>query len=501
MTARRTDVPARARRFVELAVATALALTVAPAVEAQTPAGRDTDSIDITGRQNLTLGSGARAYGMGGAFLARADDATAASWNPAGLSYLRLPELTLVGVHNSFDTQRPTTGPTTDLSAQENDSFVGGAIDFAAFTWPVAIREVSGAVQISYQRAISFDGRRRIDVYGPKKIGTGEDGNSIYDPTQTELRQHTDGSSDGGFDVVAFGTGLRLSRHVRVGVTVNRWLNGYDQTLNRTLLAEPGRRPVREFSLDFRPRAWSFNFGVMVSPIEAVSLAAVYKTAPHAGVRLDKARRDTWGDVGTVEEVTTNEFSNPDATLDLPSSYGFGLSWRPRDTLTVSADFTRTRWSDSTIDGYFDLAVTQRDDDGVPAAKPAATIRSAILYPTLRDPEAIVRQQTDSQQVRVGVEYVFLTGRLKVPLRVGYFSDRQIIPNPDGDIPRFDGITAGIGLALGSMLFDVAYVYEFGEYSVSGGTSDTGVALPDTRYSLRTDRVYASLIYRFSGRP
>ena len=67
------------------------------------------DAIDIPGQQNLTLGSGARAFGMGGAFLARADDATAASWNPAGLSYLRAPELSLVGVHNSFTTVENST--------------------------------------------------------------------------------------------------------------------------------------------------------------------------------------------------------------------------------------------------------------------------------------------------------------------------------------------------------------------------------------------------------
>ena len=134
----------------------------APARRGPSAPGRDTDSIDITGRQNLTLGSGARAYGMGGAFLARADDATAASWNPAGLSYLRQPELTLVGVHNSFKTQRPNAD---DLTVQENDNFVGGAIDFAALTWPITIGEVGGSVQVSYQRAISFDGRRRIDVY------------------------------------------------------------------------------------------------------------------------------------------------------------------------------------------------------------------------------------------------------------------------------------------------------------------------------------------------
>jgi hypothetical protein len=41
-------------------------------------------------------GSGARAAGMGNAFIAVSDDGTAASWNPAGLSQLRKPELSLV---------------------------------------------------------------------------------------------------------------------------------------------------------------------------------------------------------------------------------------------------------------------------------------------------------------------------------------------------------------------------------------------------------------------
>ena len=40
-------------------------------------------------------GSGARAAGMGNAFIAVSDDGTAASWNPAGLSQLRKPELSL----------------------------------------------------------------------------------------------------------------------------------------------------------------------------------------------------------------------------------------------------------------------------------------------------------------------------------------------------------------------------------------------------------------------
>jgi long-subunit fatty acid transport protein len=491
------EVPARASRAGTLAAAVAVMAVGAGGAAAQTPPGRDTDSIDITGRQNLTLGSGARAFGMGGAFLARADDATAASWNPAGLSYLRQPELTLVGVHNSFDTQRPNA---EDLTIQENDSFAGAAIDFAAFTWPLPLGDLGGAVQVSYQRAISFDGRRHIDVYGPK--ATSGEASTPAAPNQTELKQHTDGTSDGGIDVVAFGTGLSLSRRVRAGVTVNRWTNGYDQALTRNLLAGTGgRRPVREFDLYFRPKGWSFNLGLMVSPIEQLNVAAVYKTAPGTSLRLDKGRRDTWAPAGTLEEVTTNAFSNRDAHLDLPSSWGVGLSWRPRDTLTLSGDFTRTRWSQSTITGYFDLPATAQSTAGNPAPKPPPFIRPTLQYPTLHDPADAGLGQRDAQQLRLGLEYVFLTSHVKVPLRIGYFSDWQITPNPQGDVPRFNGITAGIGISLGSMLLDVAYVYEFGEYYVTAESLGESATAPQVRYALTTNRVFASMIYRFSRRP
>ena len=51
--------------------------------------------IEISSSLN-PVGSGARATGMGGAFIAVADDATAASWNPAGLVQLEKPEFSLV---------------------------------------------------------------------------------------------------------------------------------------------------------------------------------------------------------------------------------------------------------------------------------------------------------------------------------------------------------------------------------------------------------------------
>jgi long-subunit fatty acid transport protein len=468
-----------------------LALAITGPAAGQTSTERDTDRIDITGRQNLTLGSGARAYGMGGAFLARADDATAASWNPAGLSYLRLPEVSLVGVSNSFDTERGV----------DFDRFAGRAIDFAAFTWPLSLGEVGGAVQVSYQRAISFDGRRSIQTTALDSTGN--------------LTKFTDEAvSDGGFDVVAFGSGLRLSRRVRAGFTVNRWLNGYTQTLTRTYESFK-LRPKREYDLDFRPRGWSFNLGVMVSPIEQVNVAVVYKTPFTADVRLDKARRDYWVEDGTLREVTRNAFASEAVRLEFPSSFGFGVSWRPLDTLTLSADFTRTTWSEARIVDYFDLAATGPTVGGIPAVPPPPNIYPELQYPTLgavpdpdnpEDPARLLGQQ-DAEQIRVGVEWVLIKGGLKIPLRAGYFNDRQITPNPTGDIPRFNGFTVGTGLILGSMLLDFAYVHEFGEYSVTadaaaGGEFDapTAIAQSPVRNALTTNRFFASIIYRFSGR-
>src|SRR6266436_8181881 len=110
------------------------------------------DKIDLTGRTSLTLGSGARAFGMGGAFLARADDATAASWNPAGLSYLRVPEVSLAGTSTLYKTE---TGTEPDLNT---DRFEGRSVDFAALTWPVRFHGLSGAIQASFQRAVPFGG-------------------------------------------------------------------------------------------------------------------------------------------------------------------------------------------------------------------------------------------------------------------------------------------------------------------------------------------------------
>ena len=174
------------------------------------------DRIDLTGRTSLTLGSGARAFGMGGAFLARADDATAASWNPAGLSYLRVPEVSLAGTSTLYKTE---TGTEPDLNT---DRFEGRSVDFAALTWPLRFHGLSGAIQASFQRAVPFGGS--LTTVRPRAPG--------QEPVLST------GEASGGLDVFAFGTGWRVTRTLRTGITVNRWFNGYTQSLERTAAAD-----------------------------------------------------------------------------------------------------------------------------------------------------------------------------------------------------------------------------------------------------------------------
>jgi long-subunit fatty acid transport protein len=403
------------------------------------------DEVDFEGFTSLALGSGARAFGMGGAFLARADDATAASWNPAGLSYLRRPEFSMVGARNSFS--RGAVG------AEPNDTFVGHTPDFLALTYPLS----SGSIQISYQRVFSFVGDRIIQRGNTRFLTEGE----------------------GGFDVVALGSGWRLGRSFRVGATVNRWANGYSQRRERSTVTDLGEtvRGSTEQDIDYDiDSGINFNLGVMWTPVESLNVGAVGKTPFTAILDLRRFRRDTPST--EAEIVTTNAAERSDVLIDFPGAVGFGVSWRPLSPLTISADYTRTFWSEGRIRNFFRLDATPQSGE-----QPPPTEFRELPYPTLDDPD-----QTDTQQFRLGVEYVVLAGGLRIPIRGGVFTDRQYFRAGDGDPPRFWGFTAGTGLSFGPFMLDFAYLWERGEFV----TADESAERVATRFS----RAFVSLIYR-----
>jgi long-subunit fatty acid transport protein len=406
----------------------------APSAAAQIDA--PPDEIDFEGFTSLSLGSGARAFGMGGAFLARADDATAASWNPAGLSYLRRPELSLVGARTGFE--RGAFGQEPD------DTFHGYTPDFVAVTYPLQ----SGSIQLSYQRVFSFRGTREI--------------------VRPDRTFHTEGS--GGFDVLAIGSGWRVGRTLRLGGTVNGWFNGYSQ---RRLRRTSGTEAELDIDYDLESGI-NFNLGAIWTPTESLNVGLVGKTPFTAILGLRRFRRDTrFENSGTT--VTENRAERSDVLLDLPGAVGVGLSWRPTSPLTFSADYTRTFWSQGRIRNFFILNQ---------APSPPLDYRE-LPYPTIEDPD-----QTDTEQIRLGLEAVAIAGRVRVPIRAGLFWDRQYFRAESatgGPPPRFEGFTLGTGVSVGSVLLDVAYVRERGHF-----LSAEEQILVSTRFS----RVFASIIYR-----
>lgn len=407
------------------------------------------DEIDFGGRINVTQGSGARAFGMGGAFLARADDATAASWNPAGLSYLRRAEFSLVGGRNAVDNRIP------GLNGQL-DRFVGYSPDFLSVAAPTRIGSTTGAVQLSFQRVFSFAGRRDVTRGDPDPIPV----------IGTRGR--------GGFDVLALGTGVQIARPLRLGLTVNRWMNGYHQVRDR-----PGLRPLRE-ELDFRLRGWNANLGLLWSPWESLNIGLAMRTPFTGKVRLFRQRQDSTSLPIRPDNTTTNEHEEENVRLDIPGSVGAGVSWRIRSPLTVSLDYTRTAWSKGRIFDYFRVPRSPSNDE-----MPGPDKFDDLPYPTLNDSE-----QKDTDQIRAGAEYVFLIGQVRLPVRAGYFTDRQYFRAESGQAPRFNGVTFGTGIGAGSVLFDVAYLYESGTF-VERGSS--------VRTSTDFRRFFVSVIYRRGG--
>ena len=402
----------------------------------------DQDELDLTSQSNIVLGVGARALGMGGAFLARADDATAASWNPAGLSYLRRPEVSIVGNHLSADSS-------LGLDATHGSA---STLDFLAVTYPLSRGGSAGSAQVSYQRAIPFDSHR---------VTTTPDVMRTYDST-------------GGFDVLALGLGWKVARTVRVGGTLNRWINGYEQAFERT----PRRRVNRLDNFDLK--AWNVNLGVIWSPLPELNLGVVGKTPFTADVVLDRYRKDTVSQEDGLPDVTTeNAYVSSDVRLEFPGAWGVGASWRPRSTLTAAADYTRTYWSKARIRNYFTLL----------PLPPGGTPGPTNTFDSLVWPNVDADSQADSIQIRLGIEYVLIRSRVKVPLRAGYVNDQQYTRDFTGDAPHFNALTAGTGLIVGSTLFDVAYQYQWGSYTAVGGVP----------LSANTHRLYASVIYRWGG--
>jgi len=256
---------------------------------------------------NIT-GAGARAAGMGGAFIGVADDATAIVWNPAGLTQLYRSEVSLVARYIADNYKYESTNYPKSVDNQAH--FI---VNFASAAYPFMNGRLVAA--IAYQK--------QLDWY-----------------RGWESEEDEDESATGGANTITPGIAFRILPVLSIGFSANIWIGNSDKKThsNYYIEYEPVDRTI-SFS------GFNMAFGLMVdfnnlqNPIP-LKLGMMMRTPFDLGVEVD----------ADYENNPSLHYKN---TVDMPIMMGFGTSIRLGDNLTVSADYEIRAYGNSKI--YYEL--------------------------------------------------------------------------------------------------------------------------------------------------
>lgn len=197
----------------------------------------------------LPTGSGARSLGMAGAFTALADDATAASWNPAGLVQLERPEASIV---YRFTTTRTDNQSDTDDFVTGSDRANEDGLNYFSLAYPFHIGAIGRNAVVALNRQEAYDFSQRFHA-GASQLNPGR--LSLNSSERFKATQ-VDEVRDEVFDVT-------VTSHLTTQVD-----SGLNQTLESRLLSE------LEFEQEGAISALTPAFAIEVTP--TLSLGAAF---------------------------------------------------------------------------------------------------------------------------------------------------------------------------------------------------------------------------------
>ena len=395
------------------------------------------------------VGAGARAVGKAIAFIAVADDATAASHNPGGLGQLARPEASIVGSYFVRYESQDVFRPETVLDDQTLDS---SDLNYLSVAYPFRFLQRNVFVGVNFQRL--FDLQSATDVA------------SRF--TNIDGIQRVSSRQNGSLFTISPAVAVQVVPDFYVGAAFNIWPrlfgNGWSQDVSvrgdgrvvsgNRIVPFTSQGQIHE---EFDFKAFNVTTGFLWRISSLVSLGGVLRTPFRAQLRhshtssltvtlLDGSAPVTAGPVRFTENLD----------MDFPISYGLGVAVRPSDNLTISLDVSRIHWSD------FRLETANRTDtliveNGAPSGKGRAVLSGA---------------SDDATTVRLGAEYLwnFEEKNFAFPLRAGFFYD----PEPGMGRPdNFFGFSLGSGITFPKFSFDIAYTFRTG--TVRSEATDTSV--------------------------
>ena len=399
---------------------------------------------------------------MGGAFVAVADDATAALANPAGLTQLPATE---VSVEARF---RNALAPFV-FGGRVSGSPTGNGID--TISTPVfdeASEWVNGlsfasVVFAGPQRSWAIAGYRHETLKFRSAFETqGAFQASATTPGGTSRFFPIDATSD--VSIVNYG----VSGAVKFGgVSVGGGLSIYDLNMdsvtNRFDIPDNGfynpvtvspSTEVNRQTLAEGGTGVGFNVGVLAVPTSSVQLGFAYRH----GANLSYTALNEPGPLGNFQA-----YSQPDPEFAMPHVTTAGIALRPAAATLVSFDYSHVRYSrigEHFTDVFFSPEVNPtRADQG-----PTFSI-------------------DDANEVHIGFEQQFLNASAAPALRLGVWFD-----------PAHSPITTGVNQAL----YDALAADDVWHYSVGGGvTIGPAVISGAIDFSDRGNIASTSVVFRF----
>lgn len=399
------------------------------------------------------VGSGARAVGKGTAFIAVADDATAASHNPAGLVHLERPEFSVVGAYFIRSERQDVTPPDTRVEGQTLDDLT---LNYLSVSYPFELLQRNVVASLNVQRL--FDLQGATDV--------------VSRFTTVDGVQRVSSRQTGGLFTIAPALAVQITPAFSVGIALNIWPdifdNGWDQdvSVRGSGFVASGTQAVPFTSQGSIRETFAFE-GVNVTAgflwtINTVfSLGGVVRTPFTA--RVDHTHTSSLNvTLQNAAPVTSGTHFSDTLDMHMPITYGLGLAARLSDRLTLSFDVSRTHWSDFRLERSTPQDVLEVQN-GAPSGK-GRTVLSG--------------QGDDTTSVRLGAEYLWirpvstpwLAPRIIIPLRAGFFYDPE--PGERGT-DTFVGFSLGTGVGMKHCLFDIAYTFRTG--TVQSSATDTRV--------------------------
>ncbi len=418
------------------------------------------DRMEIPSSPN-PVGSGARAIGMGGAFIAIADDATAASWNPGGLIQLEYPEISFV-LGGTYRKEENTFGSGFNISDPGSGAVDDYNLNYLSAAYPFTVKGYNMIVSLNYQHLYNFnrDWDLTLNPTSPDD-----------DPIQYNYEQ------DGALYALGLAYSIQITPDLSAGITVNYWgdflfENEWEQKFYQkesTTVTDILTDTVVDQKEQFSFQGWNANFGFLWRISQNWTLGGVFKAPFTADV--DHALTTDYQIIHPTEPDNNSQIVKTETygeELTMPMSYGMGLAYHFSDNCWIGGDIYRTHWDDFEYE----------DRDG----NKTSPISGKDAGDSDVDP---------TTWFRLGAEYLIHGKKTIVPLRAGLFYD----PAPaQGSPDDYYGISLGTGfvyMPYKRYIFDIAYQYRFGD--------DVGSMFQGSDFSqdVREHTVYTSLIIHF----